>query len=165
MRYLSFNPSRFFHRVQRRFQRSRAGSVLILCVALLVLLALIGTAMISTARIDRYSSVQHTYNTEIDLLVEGVKSMVTATIVDDLYNQNATAQPYRQPNMPAPMGAGIPNYAFDTSNTYDTFDMPPLGSSVGSAQPTKQEDRWLANRYPVRKSPLAAYPGGIGPNN
>ena len=39
--------------------RRRSGSVLILVVALLVLMALIGTAWISTARTDRYATVQH----------------------------------------------------------------------------------------------------------
>src|SRR3954469_8108989 len=88
----------------RRLKMSRPGSVLILCVALLVLLALIGTAMISTARVDRYSSVQHTYNTEIDLLVEGVKSMATSAIVSDLYDQSPTTPVYRRVQLPPPDG-------------------------------------------------------------
>src|SRR3954468_4054719 len=100
MRYLSSVSLRVFNRVQRRFQRSRAGSVLILCVALLVLLALIGTAMISTSRGDRYSSVQHTYNTEVDLLVEGVKKLAEGAIVNDLFDVAVTPpaqQTYRRP--------------------------------------------------------------------
>jgi Tfp pilus assembly protein PilX len=40
-------------RVQRRFQRARSGTILIMVVALLVLLALMGTAFIATARLDR----------------------------------------------------------------------------------------------------------------
>ena len=40
-------------RVQARFRKARPGSILILVVALLVLMALIGTAWLSTARIDR----------------------------------------------------------------------------------------------------------------
>src|SRR5947199_8680132 len=84
-------------RLQRRFRVSRPGSVLILCVALLVLLALIGTAMISTARVDRYSSQQHSYNTEVDLLVEGVKSMAQAAIVNDLWDTSRPTPRYRFP--------------------------------------------------------------------
>src|SRR6478735_3598696 len=91
MRYAASLFPRALQALHGRLRRSRPGSVLILCVALLVLLALIGTAMISTSRTDRYSSVQHTYNTEVDLLVEGVKSMATATIVNDLYDQNAAS--------------------------------------------------------------------------
>src|SRR5947209_5599258 len=43
-------------RAQARFQRARPGSVLIMVVALLVLLALMGTAYISSARIERFSA-------------------------------------------------------------------------------------------------------------
>jgi Tfp pilus assembly protein PilX len=46
----------------------RRGSVLILCVVLIVVLALIGTAMLSRARMDRGTTVQNTNNTEVDLL-------------------------------------------------------------------------------------------------
>jgi Tfp pilus assembly protein PilX len=45
--------------VQGRFRRARPGSVLIMVVSLLVLLALIGTAAMSTSRLDRTSSVQN----------------------------------------------------------------------------------------------------------
>lgn len=63
---------RFSASVQRRFRNARPGSVLILVVALLVLMALIGTAWLSTARSDRYTTKVATNSTEIDLLTEGV---------------------------------------------------------------------------------------------
>ena len=44
---------RLLEAAQRRFSRARPGSVLVMVVALLVMLALIGTAAMSTARIDR----------------------------------------------------------------------------------------------------------------
>src|ERR1700712_1818997 len=43
-------------RLQRRFRGSRSGSVLIMVVALLVLLALMGTAYLATARQDRLAA-------------------------------------------------------------------------------------------------------------
>src|ERR1700712_2600801 len=43
-------------RLQRRFRGSRPGSVLIMVVALLVLLALMGTAYLATARQDRLAA-------------------------------------------------------------------------------------------------------------
>jgi hypothetical protein len=70
--------------VQRRFRNARPGSVLILVVALLVLMALIGTAWLSTAQIDRYDTAQHSINTEIELLVDGVVNMVRSAQVADL---------------------------------------------------------------------------------
>jgi hypothetical protein len=76
--------SRLFEAMQRRFRKARPGSVLIMVVALLVLLALIGTAAMSTARMDRQSSAQNVANTQIEMLAEGVKQMVIGQLVADL---------------------------------------------------------------------------------
>src|SRR5438874_1007791 len=83
--------ARLLDAAQRRFRRARPGSVLVMVVALLVMLALIGTAAMSTARIDRIASVQHVANTEIDMLAESVKQMVIGQLVNDLFS--ATAGP------------------------------------------------------------------------
>src|SRR5438270_13431816 len=86
-------PTMIFHRllekVQKRFVRARPGSVLILVVALLALMALIGTAFLSTTNYDRYSTQQNSYNTQIDLLVQGVVNLAEGVIVDDLFAGNA----------------------------------------------------------------------------
>ena len=79
-------------RVQRRFRNARPGSVLILVVALLVLMALIGTAWLSTARVDRYTTRQASANTQIDLLVDGVVNMVKAAETADVVS-GAIARP------------------------------------------------------------------------
>src|SRR5579859_2979660 len=71
-------------RVQRRFARSRPGSVLIMVVALLVLMALIGTAYITMARSDRYAAQQHSYNTQIDMLVDGVINTINGILTQDV---------------------------------------------------------------------------------
>src|ERR1700742_2244388 len=103
--------TRLLRGAQSRFRRARPGSVLILVVAVLVLLALIGTAALSTNTTDRYATQQNTNNTEIDLLVEGVKNMAKAVIVGDLYNTAVQPPVYRP-------GDGI------TGSTYDHWDMP-----------------------------------------
>src|SRR5687767_6826646 len=72
------------HNAARRSGRRRDGSVLILVVALLVLMALIGTAWISTARIDRAATVQHGSNTQIDLLVDGVVQQTMGGMARDI---------------------------------------------------------------------------------
>src|SRR6266550_3594495 len=84
--------------LKRRFRRSRPGSVLIMVVALLVLLALIGTAWISTVRIDRFASAQHTVNTEVDMLVEGVKELAYSQIAGGLYDGNNFRPPLTTTN-------------------------------------------------------------------
>ena len=69
-------------RFQEQFRNARPGSVLILVVVLLVLLALMGTAFISTSRVDRYSSQQNSFNTEIDLLIDAVVRIEQSTILN-----------------------------------------------------------------------------------
>src|SRR5580765_6041543 len=86
---------RLFARAQARFRNARPGSVLILVVALLVLMALIGTAALSTNTIDRYATQQNNFNTQVDLLVEGVKNMAKATIVGDIKDSSTTPPRYR----------------------------------------------------------------------
>ena len=80
--------TRLLEAAQRRFRSARPGSVLIMVVALLVLLALIGTAAMSTARIDRMSSKQHVVNTQVDMLLDSVKQMVIGQLVNDLFPPN-----------------------------------------------------------------------------
>src|SRR5437868_302349 len=77
--------TRLLEAAQGRFRSARPGSVLIMVVALLVLLALIGTAAMSTARIDRMSSKQHVVNTQIEMLADSVKQMVIGQLVNDLF--------------------------------------------------------------------------------
>lgn len=76
MRKAMIPLARLLDSVQRRFQRSRAGSVMILVVTLLVLMAIIGTAFLTTARNDRYSSQLHESNVQVDMLLDGVKNII-----------------------------------------------------------------------------------------
>src|SRR3954454_22969147 len=75
--------SRLFDAMQRRFKRARPGSVLIMVVSLLVLLALIGTAAMSTARLDRVGSQQHVRTTQFEGLADSIKEMVAGLLVED----------------------------------------------------------------------------------
>src|SRR4051812_15685995 len=84
IRQLPLSP----RRLAARLRHARPGSVLILVVALLVLLALIGTAWISTARNDRYGARQNSYNTQVDLLLESVKTLAQSSIVGDLFGSD-----------------------------------------------------------------------------
>lgn len=68
----------------------RRGSILVLVVVLLVLVALMGTAYLITTRTDRYTALQNQTNTQIDLLVDGVREMVVSQMVTDLKNGDST---------------------------------------------------------------------------
>src|SRR4051794_7478376 len=119
-------PAGFVRRLldgaQRRFRRARSGSVLILVIALLVLMALIGTAFITTARTDRQASTQNEYNTQVDLLVQAAVAAESDALQRHLYfggrfrpdgypNWDAVGpDPIAPPPTPAP-GLTDPNIA------------------------------------------------------
>jgi hypothetical protein len=81
-----YNHRNVLDRAQRRFLRARPGSVLILVVALLILMAIIGTAYMSMAQGDRTTAAIHTNNTEIDMLLDGVVNMMKGSILGELYS-------------------------------------------------------------------------------
>ncbi len=137
---------RLLGRVQRRFRVSRPGSVLILCVALLVLLALIGTAMISTTRIDRYSAVQNTTNTQVDLLMEGMKQVATSAILGDLWNNGTITNTTVNNGYRRCLRTTVA--AIPTTDGFDHWDMPAvngIASTVAGTNPP-QYDPSLAPR-------------------
>ena len=135
-----------------RFINRRRGSVLILCVVLIVVLALIGTAMLSGTRIDRFTSQQHSYNTQIDLLVEGAKQVAKSELVADLYDRTVNPPVYRPLVEQTATGAGTAN--IDGTKLYDHFDgyhirLPGAGSIDFAV------DTWLASLLPQRGSPTS----------
>lgn len=119
-----------FNRLQQRFRRSRPGSVLILVVALLVLLALLGTAYINTTQTDRYSSAQNSFNTEIDLLLQGVENITQASVVNALFGPT-------------------PSFTFhqNTNTTPSEYDL--------SDYPLNKQGTFIADRYPTLLTPTA----------
>lgn len=119
----TLNPfTRLLAKVQDRFNRARAGSVMILVVGLLVVLALMATAMISATRNDRYTSQQNVANTQVDMLMEGVLGVIQSTIKADVFD-----------------GANLkPSYPDGAPTPYSNFDAPKSTS-----------DFWLASRLPT----------------
>jgi hypothetical protein len=95
-----------------RLHRLRRGSVLIIVVALLVLMAVIGTAYVSTARVDRGAAATGSFNTEIDLLIQGVEDMAQIAISQDVTNNfwTASASPtdYTSPMQQPFLGSRTP---------------------------------------------------------
>lgn len=62
---------------------AKRGTVLIFVVGVLVLMALAATAYLTTARVDRATTKQNEFNTEVDLLMEGMKRLVAGLIASD----------------------------------------------------------------------------------
>ena len=84
-----------------------------------------------------HTAVQHTTNTQVDLLVEGVKKMAEAAIVGDLYDLKTNPSQFRPP-----MFGAISN----VTPTYDHWDMPTMAQA--NPNPPLQVDSFLASRYP-----------------
>lgn len=127
----------------------RRGSVLILVVALLVLLALVGTAYLTTTRVDRYAAVQYESAVRLDLLVEGWKNTVVSAVVDDLFDGEGN---YRPANIADDPRSGI---------SYENFDGPAVKKysvTIGTTRvndpfPIRHGDEWLSPRTPWLENP------------
>src|SRR5215216_3023297 len=89
--------------ISRRHARHKKGSIMIMVVALPVLMALIGTAYIATARIDRGSARQNADNVQIEMLVQSVLNMCKTSVTGDLFDGNGSYRAVaREPNTPLP---------------------------------------------------------------
>ena len=115
-------------------------------VVLLVLLALIGTAFVATARIDRSAAGQNTANTQIDLLLQGAENMANAILIDNLFGPGGAYRP-TGPVVAGPTGYQNPGYTHQTG--YDT-------GYPGSVPFEYPNDAWLAARTPLRPSDIGA---------
>ncbi len=105
----------------RRLRRSRTGSVMILVVTLLVLMALIGTAYLTTARNDRYSVQQHAATVQYDQLLDMVQALVVGPIGKERFLDPA---------------APTPTQLFGTQASGQRWD-------------DVESDPWLASRVPT----------------
>jgi hypothetical protein len=132
----------------RRLARTvRRGSILILVVALVVLLALMGTAYLSSTQSERYTSQQTAVNTQVDLVLQGVDDQVRKAIVADLYDQSKQfPNGFRTaPNLQAIMQTGG-NPPYPITDTYHNWD-------------SDQTQLWLASRIPDLRDNTMLYGG------
>lgn len=124
----------------------RAGSVLILVVALLVLLALIGIAWLSTSRLDLQAASQHTRNTQAEILLDSVQRLAVESLVSDLEGQSgSTGRAVLRPPTSEPSIASV-HRTVDSSKT----------------------DPYLASRTPIADGngplgPVVAWPAVSAP--
>src|SRR5580692_7744913 len=89
----------YFAALGRRISKSLrsrlapSGSVLILVVALIVILALLGTAFIATARIDRYNATASITTTAIAQEIPEVETKVEQAIVSQMFDASGNYRP------------------------------------------------------------------------
>lgn len=140
--------------------RGRRGSVLILVVALLVLLALVGTAYLTTTRVDRYAAVQYDSAVRIDLLVDGWKNTVVSAVIDDLFDSQGNFRP-----------ASLADDPRDPTS-YENFDAPAtkkysvsIGTNAANDPfPVRHGDEWLSARAPWLENPYQVPDSATGAN-
>src|SRR5271170_1213410 len=101
--------------------RSKSGSILIMVVGLLVLLALIGTAFLSSSHAERSVAIQATTDARVDLLVHGVEEMAKSTIGSGVINPNFDPNIGLYPAIPAAALGTTPN-AFQLRLKFDEPD-------------------------------------------
>ncbi|MFI5381274.1 MAG: hypothetical protein ACHRHE_18405, partial [Tepidisphaerales bacterium] len=136
----------------RRVVRAHKGSVLIMVVALLLLLALMGTAWLSTTRNDRGASVANVANVQIDLLVQGVSNLTSIRIADGVFGRqlNGGAQSvYRPWTFLDPFDASAPQSTFVN---FDWIVVPSTQTNGGNPLLSAVmcfDRNWLASRAPV----------------
>jgi hypothetical protein len=139
----------------RRLARTvRRGSILILVVALVVLLALMGTAYLSSTQSERYTSQQTAVNTQVDLVLQGVDDQVRKAIVADLYDQSQQfPNGYRTPpNLRLPTASLGTSAQYGITDTYRNWD-------------SDLTQLWLASRIPDVRDYTVVYGDTIGANN
>src|SRR4051812_22149104 len=99
--------------------RSRRASIMIMVVALLVLMALLGTAYIATVRTDRRGTSDNADNVQVDLLIEGVLNMCKSAVAGDLFDGQAT--PRFRPAEPLGGWPAVPTKKLKDSEFYYNF--------------------------------------------
>jgi hypothetical protein len=131
----------------RRGLSRRTGSVLILVIALLVLMALIGTAFLTTTQTERYTSGQNSVNTQADLLIDGVSNSVAGTISNGLIVGTTTGLSYRPPSQDMPVKSG--GTSTYVSNPYNNADSTSLNLWQADRVPTVYDPRLSASTIPT----------------
>src|ERR1700693_1998211 len=89
-----------------RLNANRGGSILMIVICLLVLLALMGAAYLASARSTRISSAQNVLATDQQLALEGIGDAVTGIIANDLNDDWGNLRG----NAPAPSSTNHQNY-------------------------------------------------------
>jgi hypothetical protein len=127
---------------------SRRGSILIMVVAVLVLLALMGTAYISTVRLDRQSGAPLLEASPEDVLKELANEVVPQMAEEVILKDVQTTTGYRPAEEPVP--ATYDNWDYASPNWWRTTPPPWVWEF--------QNDAWLADRFP-QLVPATGIPG------
>lgn len=158
--------------VSARFQRpfdvaqGRRGSVLLIVVVLLLIMAILGATYLASTRTDRITSSQDVANSQIDSLVDGASSVATSYIVNSLFALNNYYGNYQYAYRGTIPVSGsslpLPTGTYSNVSAYNHFDVP----IYTTAQYTNnQGDVWLADRFPQGPAATTAWEAITAPLN
>lgn len=121
------------------------GSLLILCVTVLVIIALVGIAYLQRVRMDQFATARHE-RSYINIVINGILSEIGGQMQDDVeLNQSSNRPlydyPWTDPNEREYVAT------FEYSSPAD----PRVNGyrRTGNNPPAPQDDRWLASSAPV----------------
>lgn len=129
-----------FSLMSARAPKTRRGSVLIFVVAILVLLALTGIAYVATTGMDRTTTRQNEFNTQVDLMLKSAIEMAKGTIASGAHVNSTADQfdaltgmnsPYLGSRVPRPYN---PNVAVDGPAS-DNATSPSVPKSIPKTNP------------------------------
>jgi len=154
-RFFDATSARIWRPIERRFRSARPGNVLILVITLLVLLAIIGTAMLATARTDRVSSARNVVNSQVDVFVDSASNMAIAAIVGDLFGLDVQVPPNKDAYRPI-----IPDSTVTTVNPppYHDTTFAQHDPNWGATPNPPDPHPFLAERIPVLNLPASPAP-------
>ncbi len=130
---------------QRTSPARRRGSLLILCVTILVIIAMVGIAYLQRARMDQFATARHERG-YINHVINGILGEISTQMEQDVNRNQIKGHflydyPWTNPNKHDYMATReYPNPALVAVNGY---------LDTGADIPGPEDDRWLASTAPV----------------
>jgi hypothetical protein len=156
-------------RVQRRFQESRPGSVLIMVVALLVLLALMGTAYVASARLERFASVSGTNSRAMAETAESYAKGLLEEIKDNLAadSPNLVTCPTDVNSSTLLLSPRAPTLLPDLRNAGPATNPPavPIWASVARKQGVNFDSPWVPSAAAISTYTATGSGSYLAPSN
>lgn len=131
----------------------RRGSIMILVIVLIVLLAVMGMAYVQIARVDRMATSQIKPN-NVDVVVSAVVEQIKFVLKDDLVNKAGTILEPRTAGV-TPVtkferftnGDEAYDYPWTNSDPAVNFPVSPQYAAATNARGGELDDMWLASSY------------------
>ena len=121
------------------------GSALLLVIVSLTLMAMLGTAYLQMARVDRFTTREVRRESHIDSVVEAALSQIRSTLRDDIFDD--VGRVFNANNATA--GGADESYDYPyTANV--TWQVKGIRGNLLSAKGGQNDDTWLAATAPIR---------------